>query len=121
MGPALSVTDGWKRDILGSIPSMSTHLPITLSRLRDIGWKEWDPIGLLTAGESGEQKPFADEYDDYLHKVVADFRSGRPLAEAVEYLLCIEREHMALGTRLGQKARAEATARSIQRFVVSSA
>ncbi|MEA1831298.1 hypothetical protein U8607_04300 [Methylobacterium durans] len=100
---------------------MSTDLSITLSRLRDIGWKEWDPIGLLTAGEAWDQKPFADEYDDYLRKVVAGFRNGRPLAEAVEYLLRIEREHMALGIRLGQEARAEATARAIQRSVVPSA
>lgn len=99
---------------------MSTDLPITLSCLRDIGWKEWDPIGLLKAGEAWDQKPYADEYDEYLCKVAADLGNGGPLAEAIKYLLCIEREHMALGVRLGQEARAEATARAIQRTGAAS-
>ena len=51
--------------------SMNAHAPMALSRLRDVGWKEWDPIGLLAAGEAWDQKPFADEYDDYLRKVAA--------------------------------------------------
>lgn len=100
---------------------MSTEPPIGLSRLRDIGWKEWDPIGLLASGEAWDRQPFADEYDRYLVEVAAELRDGMPLAEAVAYLLRIEREHMALGVQSGQEARAEATARSIRRLVVSCA
>ena len=69
---------------------MNAHTSTALSRLRDIGWKEWDPIGLLAAGEAWDQKPFADEYDDYLRKVAADFRDGGSLAQAVECKRCAE-------------------------------
>lgn len=103
------------------VRTMSTDLPITLTHLREIGWREWDPIGLLSIGETWAQKPFADEYDEYLRKVVAHFLDGRPLTEAVEYLLSIERNHMALGIRAGQEARAEAAARAIQRSIAASA
>ncbi|SFJ18295.1 hypothetical protein SAMN05216304_105176 [Bosea sp. OK403] len=92
-----------------------------LPGLREIGWRNWDPIGLLAAGEQWHEKSFADEYDDYLRKVAADFRAGGSLAQAVEYLLRIEREHMVLGVRSGQEKRAEATAQAIQLYVASSA
>lgn len=94
--------------------------PKQLPRLRDIGWREWDPIGLLAAGEAWDQEPFADEYDEYLCKVADDLRGGGSIAQAVEYLLRIEREHMALGIRIGQEARAEATARAIQYSMTAS-
>ncbi|WNJ90516.1 hypothetical protein [Bosea sp. 685] len=92
-----------------------------LSGLREIGWRNWDPIGLLAAGEQWQEKSFADEYDDYLRKVAADFRAGGSIAQAVEYLLRIEREHMVLGVRSGQERRAEATAQAIQLYVARSA
>jgi hypothetical protein len=96
--------------------TMTPDLPTPLTQLRHIGWREWDPIGLLAVGEAWEQEPFADEYDAYLLQVAADFRDGKSLAHAIEYLLHIEREHMAVGLRVGQKERAEATARAIRRL-----
>jgi hypothetical protein len=96
---------------------MNTKPPIKLSRLRDIGWREWDPIGLLAAGEAWDQKPFADEYDAYLLRVAGDLRRGGALQEAVACLLSIERGHIGLGFRPGQEVRAEATAHAIQRYM----
>ena len=75
---------------------MSADPPIKLSILRDIGWKDWDPISLLTAGEVWDRKPFADEYDAYLLKVAGDLCRGGSFENAVEYLLDIERAHMGL-------------------------
>ena len=63
---------------------MSADPPFKLSSLRDIGWNEWDPIGLLAAGEVWNQKPFADEYDTYLLEVAGDLRRGGSVESAVE-------------------------------------
>lgn len=93
----------------------------SLTELREIGWRYWDPIGLLAAGEQWQEKSFADEYDNYLLKVVAGLRAGGSFAQAVDYFLRIEREHMGLGVRSGQKKRAEATAQAIQSYMASSA
>lgn len=78
-------------------------------------------IGLLPYGAAWEEQPFADEYDDYLRKVEGDLRNGLGVAEVVAYLVRIEREHMGLGVRPGQDARAEATVRAVQRLVSGSA
>ncbi|MCJ2032093.1 hypothetical protein MKK50_22250 [Methylobacterium sp. J-043] len=80
---------------------MTNRPPIKLSRLRDIGWREWDPIGLLAAGETWDHKLFADEYDAYLMKVAGDLRRGGELQEAASYLVSIERDYMAIGVRPG--------------------
>ena len=100
---------------------MSSDPPIELSRLRDIGWTEWDPIGLLNRGQAWDGKPCADEYDSYLLKVASDLRRGASVEGAIEYLLNVEREHMGLGIQPGQEDRAEATALAIQRVVAASA
>jgi hypothetical protein len=97
---------------------MGTYRPIKLSVLRDIGWEKWDPIGLLASGQKWDHEPFADEYDGYLLKAAGDLRRKVPLEEVVGYLLRIEREGMGLGVRSGQTERAEATARSIQSYIL---
>ena len=74
---------------------------IKLSRLRDIGWSLWDPIGLLSPErlwESDDCRAFADEYDSYLLEVADQLRRGASDAEVVGYLAQIEAEHMGLGT-----------------------
>jgi hypothetical protein len=96
---------------------MSSHRPIKLSILRDIGWKEWDPIGLLAPGQKWDHEPFADEYDGYLLKAAGDLRRKVPLEEVVRYLLRIEREGIGLGVHSGQTERAEATVRLIQSYI----
>ena len=59
---------------------------VRLSRLRDIGWSIWDPIGLLAEGETWDQKPFADEYDSYLMHAAGQLRRNVPTEEVVDYL-----------------------------------
>ncbi len=86
---------------------------IRLSRLRDIGWSLWDPIGLLPPGQAWDRKPFADEYDAYLLAAAADLRRGTPADAVIEDLIRCEVEHMGLGERPDTRARATAVAHAI--------
>ncbi|KQT50064.1 hypothetical protein ASG52_08305 [Methylobacterium sp. Leaf456] len=96
---------------------MSPKPPIKLSVLRDIGWKEWDPIRLLADGEVWDHQPFADEYDGYLLKVAGDLRRGASLQDVIDYLLVTERGNLGPTYSKDQEARAERTARAIQAYM----
>ena len=76
---------------------------IRLSRLRDIGWTIWDPIGLLDEGETWDQKPYADEYDSYLMQAAGQLRRNVPVTEVVDYLVQIESVHMGFGSSPSQR------------------
>ena len=80
---------------------------IRLSRLRDIGWTHWDPIGLLDKGDTWDHKSYADEYDCYLIQAAGKLRRDAPINEVVDYLIWVEAEHMGLGTHPTQEERAE--------------
>ncbi len=67
-----------------------------LSRLRDIGWTLWDPIGLSGADKDWCGKPFEDEYDRYLVQVALMLKQGDSQAQVVEYLFGIQSAHMGL-------------------------
>ncbi|MQB10854.1 hypothetical protein FCH38_14925 [Agrobacterium tumefaciens] len=89
---------------------------IRLSRLRDIGWSVWDPIGLMPAGENWNDAGnlcFADEYDNYLIAAAGQLRRGIAAAEVADYLVGIEAEHMALGETPGCRERALAVVAAI--------
>lgn len=95
---------------------MTPRQKLRLSRLRDIGWSLWDPIGLLQPGQKwddDECRPFADEYDSYLVQAVGQLRRGVSEAEVATYLIKIESDHMGLGPGRGAKARAEAVVAAI--------
>jgi hypothetical protein len=70
---------------------MADRSTVLLDRLRDIGWAEWDPIGLADAGSP------RDEYDRYLLQVVGRFWRGETVDQAADYLDHIGVEHMGLG------------------------
>jgi hypothetical protein len=99
---------------------MSALQPLQLSRLRDIGWAYWDPLGLLAKGKSWDSEPFADEYDSYLLKLADDLRGGSSAAEAVAYLIQVESEHMGPDARRDICARAEATVSAMQAYLIST-
>lgn len=99
---------------------MSMHPSFEISRLRDIGWRAWDPICILPSGDSWERHPeFADEYDPYLMEAAWRLSRDWSVSEAAEYLALIEVEHMGLGLPPGSsaRARAEATAKAIKLYV----
>ena len=99
------------------MPPLSIQPRIKLSRLRDIGWTHWDPIGLLVEGKHWDHedaKPFADEYDSYLIAAAGMIRRGAPDQEVVAFLLQIETDHMALTEQPDSLDRAKATVVAIK-------
>ena len=99
---------------------MSSYPPLKLSRLRDIGWKEWDPIGLLPEGDTWDSHPeLADEYDRYLLHAASRLRRYWSVSDAADYLMWIASEHMGLVPPPNSSARinAEATAKAIKEYV----
>jgi hypothetical protein len=89
---------------------------IKLSRLRDIGWARWDPIGLLDAEprwDDPAHKHFADEYDRYLVQAAGMLRRGFSDAEVVEFLVEIETVHIGMNS-LNAHERAAAVVAAIR-------
>ena len=95
---------------------MSSYPPLSLFRLRDIGWRRWDPIGILVAGETWVDHPAADEYDGYLTAVAGGLRHGWTRARAIKELL-VAVEDMGLSPGAAAIARAEATVDAIQTYL----
>ena len=103
-------------------PSDENTVPpgLDLTRLRNIGWECWDPIGLLGSGGSNAGKwhddrnlPFADEYDRYLVAAALQLRKGAPPGQVVAYLVHIETQYMCLERRPDTLDRAEAVVAAI--------
>jgi len=69
---------------------------ISLSRLRDIAWSYWDPIGYAGVEGMSENPPPAHEYDTYLRHVVSLLQNGNRFDDIVDYLVEIESEHIGL-------------------------
>ncbi|MGI9393024.1 MAG: hypothetical protein ACR2OY_00120 [Boseongicola sp.] len=89
---------------------------VKLSRLRDIGWKLWDPIGLLPSTgkwDDASSQSFADEYDQYLISAATQLQGGAPHEQVVEYLFQIESKHMGLGENASAHERAAAVVDAI--------
>ena len=76
---------------------MSIHPKIQLSRIRQIGWRDWDPIGLHDGSDFGPSN-CADEYDLYLLHVVGLLCQGGARAQSTSYLVQIASEHMGMGS-----------------------
>lgn len=89
---------------------------VKLSKLRDIGWQLWDPIGMLSPQENWDHpanQAFANEYDTYLIYAASQLRRGTPREQIVEYLCNIETNHMGLSERTDRRNRAEAVVDAI--------
>jgi hypothetical protein len=88
---------------------------ISLPVLRDIGWREWNPIGLCP------DDPWSDdEYDRYLVAVASRLREGEADAAMVDYLVEIEIDHMGLNPNPTARARASATVAAIRRCLAGT-
>jgi hypothetical protein len=84
-----------------------------LSRLREIGWAKWDPIGV---GGPDHGWP-ADEYDTYLLQAARLLWSGKSDQEVADYLVEIETEHMGLDAVPGIRLRAFDVAKAMRDYV----
>lgn len=100
---------------------MASHPPVKLSILRDIGWREWDPIGLQTLEGSWEGSAAADEYDGYLLHLAARLQKGEPDGPLVDYLVQIETKNMGSTPRPSTRPRASATVAAVREYVSSLA
>lgn len=99
-------------------PSL-TRGKVKLSLLRDIGWRDWDPIGLLGTKEYWSDHPeFANEYDSYLLQVVTRFSYHSSVDDVAAYLDQISTEHMGLGqSHAASRAAALRTATAIKTYL----
>ena len=84
---------------------------IQLSRLRDIGWELWDPIGLRDVRDQCD-----DEYDKYLLEVVARLERGDATESVANYLVTMASENMGLGQSPSALTRASATVAVIKAY-----
>ena len=97
--------------------SLTPRPRLKLSRLRDIGWSLWDPIGLLKAGQKWHDAdclPFANEYDSYLVYAAGQLRRGASAETVARYLTDIEVDHMGLGSPREASDRALNVAAALQ-------
>ncbi len=81
-------------------PPLTPPPKIKLSRLRDIGWSVWDPIGLIGPDQNWKDEdclPFADEYDSYLLQAAGQLRRGEAASDVATYLAKVEMQHIGLG------------------------
>ena len=96
--------------------ALVTPPKLKLSRLRDIGWTIWDPIGLLAPSQrwdEGDALAFADEYDVYLREAAGLLRRGTPAEQVVRLLVAVETGHMGLAERPDTVERARLTVAAI--------
>ena len=91
---------------------MSTRPKFSLSRLREIGWARWDPIGL-----SGLDGWPDDEYDSFLLQAAGRLWNGAGRDEVADYLVSIESEQMGLGDAPGVRERAREVVDALNRYV----
>jgi hypothetical protein len=88
-----------------------------LAHLRHIGWSEWDPIGLQEIDPEWRLDGGDDEYDSYLLHVAGLIQNGRSEAEAIQYLVEIELNHMGMELSATTHSRAVSTVRVIKAYL----
>jgi len=97
-----------------------SHAPsIKLSVLRDIGWAQWDPVGLSGSEGGWRRSHAADEYDRYMRRVVEGLQTGDSDKALVDYLVSIETRHMGLTETPGARTRAQATVSTLREHLAS--
>lgn len=98
---------------------MSDGAKIKLSRLREIGWSHWDPIGLreMSDGDWQDGGACADEYDSYLLQAGGMLRRGEPVSKVVAYLEETETGHIGMTLNKTTRSRAEATVAAISDYL----
>ena len=83
-----------------------------LSRLRKLGWSQWDPIGLR-----GLEGTPDDEYDVYLLQAVRRLWQGESERAVTDYLVEVETRNMGLPNAPGARQRAASCVRALGEYV----
>lgn len=92
---------------------MTTSPKLQLSRLREIGWSKWDPIGVGGPDHGWPE----DEYDSYLLQAAGQIWHGATDDVVADFLVKIETERMALTAAPGIHARALDVVKTIREYV----
>jgi len=99
---------------------MTERAKIKLSRLREIGWSLWDPIGLRAVSDDWQDGGACeDEYDSYLLHAASMLRGGEPASEVVAYMMQTETGHIGLTPNETTRSRAEATVSAISEYLAT--
>ena len=75
---------------------MQDRFEINIHALRQIGWDNWDPIGIRQLDDSAWRTDAADEYDTYLLQAAEMILHGSALETVAAYLDKIVSEYMGL-------------------------
>lgn len=92
-------------------------MTIDLTRLREIGWTHWDPIGLMRNRDTWIGQPFENEYDDHLIQVANRIIAGEDDVTLVAYLVVVERDDMHCSSADVAPQRAAATVSAIKKYI----
>jgi hypothetical protein len=92
---------------------MTKRPTFDLSRLREIAWAKWDPIGVGRLEEGWT----ADEYDIYLLNAAGQLWNGHSDDEVAAYLVKAETEDMGLAAAPGIRSRARDVAQAIRSYI----
>lgn len=90
---------------------MTVRPKFNAGRLREIGWRLWDPLAL----NYRDGKPGA-EYDAYLLQAAGTLWSGATEQEVADYLVRVELDVLRLGHRPGGQERARRTVRALAEY-----
>lgn len=88
---------------------------MNLSVLRDIGWSEWDPIGLREGDWRDMDGP--DEYDRYLLHAAVRLQRGEADDAVIAWLIEAETGHIGIAGGPTTQSRATATVAAIKAYV----
>ena len=91
---------------------MNNRPRFKLSRLREIGWSRWDPIGLAGLEDTPD-----DEYDSYLLQAAGRLWNGAREEEVTDYLVTVETKYMGLGATKGVRPRAREVVKALSDYV----
>lgn len=92
-------------------------MQVDRDKLREIGWKHWDPIELSRRDGDWRGRKFEDEYDFYLQTVSVRLQYGATLEEVSEYLANVVAFDMGMGRNDQSEQRALTTAKAILTLV----
>jgi hypothetical protein len=98
--------------ILSTALTVQRRYNYELTKLRELGWAIWDPIGLVNKRRACE-----DEYDQYLLEAVSKVSHEVSEATVIAHLVQIETEHMGLGQNATASIRARALVIAIQSYL----
>jgi hypothetical protein len=91
---------------------MNSRSTLQLSKLREIGWQHWDPLGLR-----GSEHTSPDEYDTFLIHAAGRLWDGAAEQDVTDYLLKAETDSMAINVAPESRRRARLVVAALSAYV----